>query len=171
MFQGKQEIGTKVLRWTRVSIARSTSDVIIQSNKTECWKIEIFFKRLLASVYETTFKTKIWPSFSSHFSHKTLILSDSRRVPIIYIQFLRASLLHLEPATSIGLGMLPVKNWIKQILVWYDVMVLSAGNLPIPVPYNTAENKINIISNRTQVSTVYRLINPAGMLVEHEKNS
>ena len=94
----------------RVSIARSKSDVITQSSKTECWKVEIFFKRVLASVSKTTFKKNIWPSFSSYFSHETLILSDSRRVPIIYILFLRASLLHLEPATSIGLGILPVKN-------------------------------------------------------------
>ena len=45
------------------------------------------FKRVLASVSKTTFKTKIH-SFSPYFSQKTLILSDSRGVPIICILFL-----------------------------------------------------------------------------------
>ena len=28
---------------------------------------------------------------------------------------------------------------------WCEVVVLSAGHLPLPVPYNNAENRINII--------------------------
>ena len=54
-------------------IAKSASDVIIQTNETEYWKIGIVFKRVLTSVSKKTVKTKIWPSFSSYFSPKTIV--------------------------------------------------------------------------------------------------
>ena len=58
------------------TIAKRTSDVITQANSDK------------QNGNVEDFTTNIWHSFSSYFSQNTLMLSDSRGVPITCILFL-----------------------------------------------------------------------------------
>ena len=75
------------------ALAKRASDVTTQTVRQSKRNggrliLVIFFSSAQASVPKTIFKTKIWRTFSSCFSQNTLMLSDSRGVPIICILFL-----------------------------------------------------------------------------------
>ena len=78
-----------VLHWLarlkKASIAKRASNVMTQTNKLE-WRTIAFFKRVSLQYSKTTFlKRKL---HSLYFSQNMLVVSETRRVPVICILFL-----------------------------------------------------------------------------------